>query len=131
MNIFLKATSGVLIALILWICLEKRGKDTSLLLTMTVCAMVITSAATFFEPILDFINKIKAIGNINSEYITLILKAVGIGIVTEISVLICKDAGNESMGKTLQLLSATVVLWISIPVFEKLLDLVSEILVAA
>jgi len=131
MNIFLKATAGVLIALILWLCLEKRGKDISLLLIMAVCAMVVTSATTFLNPILDFIDKIQEIGNVDNEYVTVVLKIVGIGIVTEISVLICKDAGNESLGKTLQILSTVVVLWISIPVFDKLLELINEILVAA
>ena len=54
---------------------------------------------------------------------------VGVGIVTEIAVLICKDAGTESMGKTLQFVSAMAVLWMSIPVFEKLLTLLDRILV--
>ena len=130
MNIFLKSVAGVLIALILWLCLDKRGKDMSVLLTMSVCAMIITSAATFLRPIVDFIEKIQDVGNLDREYVSIILKVVGIGMITEISVLICKDASNESMGKALQMLSAVIVLWMSIPVFEELLELLNEILVA-
>jgi hypothetical protein len=48
--------------------------------------------------------------------------------VAEFSSLICKDAGNESMGKALQILSSVVALWTCLPVFEKLFSLLDKIL---
>ena len=67
-------------------------------------------------------------GNLDGDMVTVVMKSVGVGIIGEICTLICKDAGNESLGKALQFLSAAVVLWISIPVFEKLLTLLDNIL---
>ncbi|MBQ8358511.1 MAG: hypothetical protein IJX37_01165 [Oscillospiraceae bacterium] len=128
MSVFWKAAAGVLTALILWISLNKHGKDISVLMTMAVCAMVIIAAVSFLQPIVNFLRKIQSVGNLDGELLSVILKVVGIGIVAEISTLICKDAGNESMGKALQFLSAAVVLWMSIPVFEKLLSLLDKIL---
>ena len=128
MSDFLKATAGILTALILWLSLHKHTKDLSVLLTMVVCAMVIIAAIGFFRPVFDFISKIQKIGNVDNDLLTIILKVVGIGLITEFSSLICKDAGNESMGKALQVLSSAVVLWMSLPVFEKLLSLLDKIL---
>ena len=128
MSIFLKAVAGVLTAVILWISLNKNAKDYSVLLTLAVCAMVVLSSVVFLQPIVDFLRKIQSVGSLDSDLTAIILKAVGIGILTEVSVLICKDAGNESMGKALQILATTAVLWISIPVFEQLLSLLNEIL---
>ena len=128
MDIFWKVTAGVLTALILWINLSKSNKDISVLTTMAVCAMAVIAAAAFLRPIVAFVKKLQSMGNLDKDLVIIVLKVVGIGIVTEIATSICKDAGNESMGKTLQFVSAATVLWMSIPVFERLLDLLDKIL---
>ena len=128
MDVFLRAIGGVLIALILWLCLNKQNKDFSALLTLAVCALTFIASATFLRPLMQFVKKLQQMGDLDGDLVSVILKSVGIGIVAEICVLICKDAGNESMGKAIQFLSATAVLWLSIPVFEKLLTLLDGIL---
>ena len=128
MNDFLKVVAGVFTALVLWLFLNKNAKDMSVLFTLAVCAMIFTVTITFFRPVLDFIQKIQRIDELDGDLLFVILKVVGIGMIGEICTLICKDAGNESMGKVLQVLSSVVVLWMSIPVFEKLLTLLDKIL---
>jgi len=128
MNVFWKTAAGILTAVILWINVNKSNKDVSILMTLAVCAMAMIASAVFIEPIVSFVKKLQEIGKLDSDLVSVVLKVVGVGIVTEIAVLICKDAGNESMGKTLQFVSASVVLWMSIPVFEKLLSLLDKIL---
>lgn len=128
MNVFWKTAAGVLTAMILWINLNKSNKDASVLLSLVVCAMAIMAAASFFQPVVSFVKKIQGVGELDEDLVSVVLKIVGVGIISEITTLICKDAGNESMGKTLQFVSAGVVLWISIPVFERLLALLEKIL---
>ena len=128
MNVFWKTAAGILTAVILWININRSNKDISVLMTITVCTMAIVASAAFLQPVISFVKKLQGIGNLDNDLVTVVLKVVGVEIVTEISVLICKDAGNESMGKTLQFISASVALWLSIPVFEKLLALVDKIL---
>ena len=128
MNVFIKAIAGVLIALILWISLGKQNKDFSVLLTLLVCSMVFVVSVSFLKPLVQFVKKLQTMGNLDGDMVTVVMKSVGVGVIGEICTMICKDAGNESLGKALQFLSATVVLWISIPVFEKLLTLLDNIL---
>ena len=128
MNVFWKTAAGILTAIILWINLNKSNKDASVLMTIAVCTMAVIASAAFLQPVVSFIKKLQGIGSLDSDLVSVVMKAVGIGIVTEISVLICKDAGNESMGKTLQFVSAAAILWLSIPVFESLLALLDKIL---
>lgn len=128
MNAFWKITAGILTAIILWLNLNKSNKDISVLLTTAVCAMAIMASASFLQPVISFVKKIQGIGELDEDLVSSVLKVVGVGIVTEIATLLCKDAGNESMGKTLQFVSTGVVLWLSIPVFERLLSLLDNIL---
>lgn len=128
MSTFLKIAAGLLTALIMWISLNRQGKDMSALLSIAACAMVAAAAMGFLEPVISFLKRIQNIGMLDSDLLSVILKVVGIGLLTEITVLICKDAGNEAMGKTLQILSTVTALWLSIPVLEKLLTLLDKIL---
>ena len=128
MNVFLKAVAGVLMAVILWLSIQKDNKGMSTILTLVVCVMVFSVSAYFLQPIIDFIYKLEILGNMDEELLSVMLKAVGIGLLAEISVAICKDSGNESMGKSLGILSSVAVIWLSIPIFERLITLLDEIL---
>lgn len=128
MDVFLKTISGVLIAIVLGLILARQGKDISVLLTIAVCCMVVTAAVTYLNPVVVFFDKLESIGQLDSGMLTILLKAVGIGLLSEITSLICADAGNAALGKTLQIFASAVILWISIPLLTSLLDLVEEIL---
>ena len=104
MDIFLKATAGVLLAIIISMVLSKQGKDFSLLLILCVCCMVAAVALSYFQEIFDFIKSLESLGNLNHNFISILFKSVGIGILSEITVLICTDSGNSALGKVIQIL---------------------------
>lgn len=128
MTTFLQACGGVLIAVILILALGSHGKEMGSLLGLFVCCMVILLALRYLQPVLDLIRQLQSIGDLDYSMIGILLKVVGIGLISEIAALICADAGNAALGKTLQLLSASVILWLSIPLFEELTALLQRIL---
>ena len=128
MDIFVKSAAGTLIALILYLVLAKQGKDISVLLTVAVCCMLAVAAMQYIEPVISFINRLQQLSSIQPAMLQIILRAVGIGLLGEISALICADAGNAALGKSLQMLACGTVLWLSIPLFSEMIDLIEEIL---
>lgn len=128
MDVFLKVTAGVLIAVILCLVLSNQRADLSLLLAICVCCMVMLSAASYLQPILLFANRLIQVGMLNDELLNVLLKVTGIGLVSQIAGLICSDAGNQSLGKALQILTTTVVLCVCVPLFEEILSLIEAIL---
>ncbi len=128
MDVFLKAAAGVLVAVVLILILTKQGKDLGVLLIIAVCCMVITAAFTFLKPVRELLSRLQTVGQLKSDTLTILLKAVGIGLITEVTSLICTDAGNAALGKTLQFLSTAVILWLSIPLLNELLELLDNIL---
>ena len=130
MDTIIKAIGATLIAVILGLVLSKHGKDFTLLLTITVCTAVAAAAIIHLSPVLDFIQRLEQLGNLDIEIIGILLKCVGISVVSEIAALICSDAGQAAMGKGLQLLGTAVVLCLSVPIFNSLIDLVEDILQA-
>lgn len=129
MDTFTRTVAGVLVALVLILVLQKQSKEMSLLLTVAVCVMICAAAAQFLEPLIRFFTELSELGELESSILTVMLKAVGIGILAEVTSHICADSGNGAMGKTLQIAASAVILWISIPLFTKLLDLIQNLLV--
>ena len=125
---FWQGAAAVLLAVILCIALGKQGKEAGLLLTLAVCCMVGVLALSYLRPVIELIDELQAVGQLDSGMLEIILKAVGIGLIGEIASLICSDAGNAALGKSLQLLSSAVILWLSIPLLTQLLELVQQIL---
>lgn len=130
MDTFMKALAGVLVTLVLYLVLTKQSKDISILLTVMVCCMITAAAVRYLEPVFDFFDKLKILGQLDSDMLGILLKAVGIGLLAEVTGLICADAGNSALGKTLQILASSAILWLSVPLFTSLIELVEEILVS-
>lgn len=128
MDDFVKCAAGILIAVVLILTISKQEKDISILLIISVCCMVLVVAAAYLQPVIDFLRQLQSIGQLDSESITILLKCVGVGLLAEITCLICADSGNASLGKALQLLATATILWISLPLLSELMELIDKIL---
>ena len=128
MDMFLKAVAAALITAVIGLVLVKQGKDMLILLTLAASAMIATIAFTYLKSVISFLHRLTEISKLDTELLAVLLRTVGIGVVGELAGLICADAGNAALEKSIQILTTAVILWLSIPLFESLLDLVQAIL---
>lgn len=128
MELFFRSIAAVLLAVILFLVLNGRNKELALLLTLAACCLVITAAGEFIRPVVGFLEELQSIGRLENDYLAVLLKVVGIAFLTEVAALVCADAGNATLGKSLQMLGSCVILWLSIPLLTGLLDLIQDIL---
>lgn len=128
MDRFLQATAGVFAATVLWIILSKQGKEYALILSLGACCLVLLVAFRFFQPVVELLRRLESMGNLQPEWLNVMLKALGVGLIVEMSSLICADAGNAALSKTMQILGAIAVLWLSIPLINSLIELLQQIL---
>lgn len=127
MNLFFQACGAVMIAVILKLTLATR-QDMATLLALAVCSMAAAVALSFISPVLDFMKSLENLGNLDHDLIQILFKAAGIGVLSEIAVQVCADSGNSSMGKTVHLMASSVILWMSLPLFTALTELIQTIL---
>jgi len=128
MERFWQVTAGVLLAVVLGIALGKGSKDITLVLVMSVCCMVLTAALVYLEPVLDFVRELQELGQLDGTVSSVLLKAVGIGLVAEIAMLICNDSGNAALGKALQIMATALILWLAVPLMHSLLEMIQKIM---
>ncbi len=127
MERFFQVLGGATVAVVLGLSLKKQGKDITLLLGLAVCCMVLVAAAAYLEPVVDFIQRLQQLSGLDPEFLGVMLKAVGIGMLSEIAALVCQDSGESALAKAIGILSTGVILWLSLPMMSALLDLVQKI----
>ena len=128
MELYLQAIAAVLLAVIIYLVVNGYNKEMALLLTLAACCIVMSIAGRYIQPVIDFLDDLQVIGRLENTYLSILLKVVGISFLAEVASLICADAGNSTLGKTLQMLAACVILWLSIPLLSSLIQLIQDIL---
>lgn len=127
MELYWKAAGAAMLAVVMILML--RRQELGVLLALAVCAMVAIAAMDYLQPVKELLEALREMGELDGGLILILLKAVGIGLLTEIASMVCADSGNGSLGKALQLLGTAVILWMSIPLLTALLELIREIMV--
>lgn len=127
MAVLWKGIGVALVTMLLGLALGKQ-RDFAPLLTAAACTMLAAGAIHYLEPVVDFLRQLEQLGQLRSDMLGILLKAVGIGLVVQVSGMVCTDAGNGSLAKQLELLGSAAILYLSLPVFSGLLGLIQEIL---
>ncbi len=128
MNGFYQAVAGALIAVVLTLALSRQSKEFALLLGLAVCAMILLLTARYIQPVLDFLDSLEVLGSLDGEWVQIMLKAVGIGLTAQIAALLCADSGNGALARSVEILAAGTILWLSLPLMTAFLELIQRIL---
>ena len=128
MELFLKTAAGAVLAMVLILTVGKREKDIALVLGIAVCCMTGLVALGLLGPVVDLLYRMVEMAGLQEYGLGVLLKAVGIGLVSELVASLCADGGNSSLGRQVQLLGSVVILSLSVPLLETLLDLIGDLL---
>ena len=126
MDLFLKTIGAILVAVILILVLEKQAS--ALLLTIAVCAMAAGVAVSYLSDVKDLLLELNSLADLQDGLLEILLKCTGIATVSELVGFLCQDAGIDSLKKTVQFLGNSVILFLSVPVFQALLTILKDIL---
>ena len=127
MNTVLKAISVCLIATVLWITLSSYNKNFALLLSVCVCCGILIPAYEYLSPVLKYFDELQNSSGWDPTAMQSVIRAAGVGILSELAALICTDAGNASIAKAIRILSTTCIMWLSLPMFRTLMELIERL----
>ena len=128
MDDFWKTTALVLLAVILSLSLDKTERDISAVMGIVALCIAACAAVTILNPVLNYLVELQRLFHLPDDLISILMKAVGIALVAELSASICADAGNASLGKMLQILGGAAVLTLSVPMFRTLMTIIKEMI---
>jgi stage III sporulation protein AD len=128
MDNYLRTVCITLIGILLCLILSNRAKDYSILLGIILCSTICTLAAAYLKPVLELVAELGEISTQITPWLKVLMKAVGLSFIGETAGAICADAGQAAVGKVLQILTTVVILWVSLPLIQSLMDLILNIL---
>lgn len=90
--------------------------------------ILLLMSVDYLSETVGFIQKLKSLSNINNEIYKIIFKIVGIGYLTEFASSTLIDFGLDSMSKKIIFVGKIVILTVSIPLFNSLLEILNQLL---
>ncbi len=116
--------AGVFIA----IPLKREKSEYSTFIAITVCICIFFYLLTKVDAILTFVRRIELLIPVDSKYVELLMKMVGITYVAEFATNICKDAGYAAIASQIEIFAKLSILVVSVPVLGAFLEMVGNYL---
>ena len=118
----MKTCGAALIAVCAGLFLKDRYRDLSAAVSGCAGVVLISAAIGCAEQIAGFIREVSS-GSTASGYVPVLLKAVGFSILTEISVGICSEAGEEGLARAVGTVGRCEIVLLSLPYVRELVGI--------
>lgn len=127
MDILKIAVLGIA-GMLLGILLKDQKKEYELFVTLGVSLCIFYFIMSKLELVLSVINRMQEYVRLDTGYIGILIKMIGITYVAEFSSNLCKDAGYQAVAGQIEMFGKLSILVISMPVLLVLLETIGEFL---
>lgn len=128
MDIIKIAVLGIVGAL-LGIVLKGHKKEYELFVTLGVSLCIFYFIMSKLQLVISVIGRMQDYVDLDTSYVAILIKMIGITYVSEFSANLCKDAGYQAVAGQIEMFGKLSILVISMPVVVVLLETIGEFLV--
>jgi len=107
---------------ILAVFIKERNKEAAILVSLTTGVIIFLFALSKVEAVIDVLWKLASSANINTFYLTTILKIIGIAYIAEFGSQICKDAGEGSVAAKIEFAAKILIMVLALPILVAILE---------
>lgn len=111
-------------AVIIMVMLKPKNGEIALMLAVACSVIILLAVFTQASQVMETVNNIIAVSGISTSYIVILLKVIGICLVTEFAVNTCKDAGSQSLASNVSLAGKIMVTLTALPLYSDILNTV-------
>ncbi len=124
----IKIAGFVLISLLLILLLKDTKREFSFILSAA-CGIIlfIAVADDLYSVARSIYNLSSQVSNINT-YISLMMKILGISLIAQFVVDLCRDAGENALASQTEIASKVLILIMTLPLFETVINIVTGLL---
>ena len=127
MNIFgivgIALTAAVLAAL-----LRQYRQDFAIMVGLAAGIVIFGLILIKVQPAFSEINRLMSGTNINTEYISILIKSLGICFIVQLASDACRDAGESAIASKVELAGKFAVLLVALPLFSQVAELVLSLI---
>jgi stage III sporulation protein AD len=127
MNIL--SIAGIAItAAALAVLLRQYRQEYALMLGLTAGMLIFAMILSKVQPAFNEINVLMSGAKVNTQYISILIKSLGVCFVAQLASDACRDAGETAIASKVELAGKFAVLLIALPLFSQVADLVLELM---
>ena len=127
MALLIKVMAIAVTGSVLVLVIKKNSPEMALLLTISLAAFALFLVTGVISGILDFVRRLAVSANVSPAVIAVVLKTVGIAIITRLSADVCRDAGQSSIASGVDIAGAVAAIYISLPLLETAISMISSL----
>lgn len=105
-----------------------QKKEYAFLIVLCTALLIFSYGISRIQVIADRLHEFEQEVNLSGEYISILLKMVGIAYLSQFAVSLCKDAGQGAIAGQVNFVGKISMLLVSLPILEGLIKTIGEIL---
>ena len=112
------------------LAIKKGSSDTALVLKMIGGVILAAAAVAMMTPVIDFVRELTEISLSDGmhEAIGVLLRVLGIALLTHICATVCRDAGEGSLAYYVELGGKAEMIICALPLFKKIIEVATGLL---
>ncbi len=114
---------SVIICIIFIISFGKGNAKTGFIVTIGACLMLFISSIENIVPIVDYIKELTGDKPNTLEYVTVLIKCAGIGLVCSFTSELCRNSGEEAIASGVEFFGKTEIIILCLPVIKALIEI--------
>ena len=117
-----------IVAVILILTIKSKNSEIALMIGIACSVIILLDVLSQAVSVINTVNNIIAVSQISTSYIVILLKVIGICLLTEFAVNTCKDAGSQSIASNVSLAGKIIVTVTALPLYTDILNTVLSLL---
>ena len=128
MELLIKAAVIAVVGAVITLVIKKNSPEIALLLAAALAFLTLYFAADAITRLMGFIESLSDTAQLSPAILSIVMKTVGIAILTKISADVCRDAGQSSVASGLELTGAAAALYVALPLMETVFSMINDLL---
>lgn len=116
------------VSVVVLLVIRRHRPEMAVLLALVVGLVIFFMVAQRLLAVLEFLRDLAARAGVDSLYLNIILKIVGIAYITEIGAQVCRDAQETSVAAKVELAGKILILVLAMPIVMAIVEAVLRLL---
>ena len=117
-----------IIATILTLTIKRQVPEISLIISISAIVIIFFMVVPMFSAVITLITNLSGELSTNTEYISIVMRIVGIAYIAELGASICQDAGESAIASKIEFGGKILIMVVSAPILLSLVELISNII---
>lgn len=128
MEDIIKITVIALVAVVLYIIVKQVRAEYAVFVEICSVAVVAVFALNYATDMLYQASSFIELSGVGTDCIKILIKSLGIAVVTQISGDVCRDNGNSALASCLEMAGKVVIILLALPIIQSVSQLAIELI---